>query len=191
MLKVQNLVSGFLSFSAPKVPKGFENFMPKGKPSDSPKPEDSAKESSSGSSSEKSTDSSNHRAESQDRGAGGGGGGGAGKGGPGTGSNLPQNWQMHLAFALMVGVALMMSMQPTMGREINMQEFLSVVVESGKVEHLQVVNSRIVKVYLSGYSAGGSELEAALSRGRGAQASLPPAPSRPRRSGARALRPLR
>ena len=81
-------------------------------------------------------------------GGGGGGGGGAGKGSPGGGGALPANWQMHLTFAVLVGVALMVSMQPSIGREINMQEFLSVVLESGKVDHLQVVNGRIVKVFL-------------------------------------------
>ncbi len=76
---------------------------------------------------------------------------------------------MHLAFAVMVAGAFMLSMQPSQGREINMQEFLSIVLESGKVEHLQVVNNRIVKVYLQGaYSSphGNSEIEAALGRGR-------------------------
>jgi hypothetical protein len=176
--KVRNLIGGFVSFSAPKVPKGFENFMPRGKPSESPKPEESAKESP-GSSSGNSSDGSPHISESQDKGggAGGGGGGGAGKRGPGIGGNMPPNWQLHLGFALLVGAALMMNMQPSLGREINMQEFLSVVVESGKVDHLQVVNNRIVKVYLSGYSSGNNELEAALNRGRGTQASIPGSPS--------------
>ncbi len=78
----------------------------------------------------------------------------------------------------------MLSMQPSQGREINMQEFLSIVLESGKVEHLQVVNNRIVKVYLQGaYSSphGNSEIEAALGRGRPQQVrlGLPPFRSLP------------
>ena len=149
--KIQQLLGGLVSFSAPKVPKGFENFIPKNKSSDSSKPQESAKQASSGPASEKTSDGPSKNAGARGKeggGGGGGGGGGAGKGSPGGGGALPANWQMHLTFAVLVGVALMVSMQPSIGREINMQEFLSVVLESGKVDHLQVVNGRIVKVFL-------------------------------------------
>jgi hypothetical protein len=165
--RVKELVGGYVSFSTPKVPKGFESFMPKGKPSEPAKPQEP--EASSGSSSEKSSESNK---ESKT------GGGGGGKGGPTPGgSKIPPNWQMHLAFAVLVASALMLTMQPSQGREINMQEFMSIVLESGKVEHLQVVNNRIVKVYLQGggyASQGNSDIEAALGRGRTQQvASIP------------------
>jgi hypothetical protein len=168
--RVQSLVGGYVSFSLPKAPKGFESFMPKGKPSEPSKNQEPE-----GSSSEK---SSAGKKESKS-----GGGGGGGQGGPTPGgSSLPPNWQMHLAFAVMAAGVFMLSMQPSHGREINMQEFLSIVLESGKVEHLQVVNNRIVKVFLQGaYSSahGNSDIEAALGRGRPQQVRLSPPPAHP------------
>ena len=128
-----------------KVPKGFENFFPKGASkgpamSDKPKPEAKPSEGSDPKASTASRSSDDTKKPE----------GGSGGGGKGSGSmpEFPGSQMQLLALAVTAGLLLLMMSVRNDGREINFQEFLNSLLVDGRVDHLQVINQRIVRVFL-------------------------------------------
>jgi len=121
-----------------KVPKGFENFFPKGDKGpalDTASPEKA---------------STNTKEDESKGGGWGSGGGGGKKDGDGNGMpEMPGPPQMLAILALGALVLMLMGMgMRNDGREINFQEFLNSLLVDGRVDHLQVLNQRIVRVFL-------------------------------------------
>ena len=61
---------------------------------------------------------------------------------------FPGSQMQLLALAVTAGLLLLMMSVRNDGREINFQEFLNSLLVDGRVDHLQVINQRIVRVFL-------------------------------------------
>jgi len=118
-------VRSFLSDG--KVPKGFENFYRKGNQGPAKNDQDGS-------------DSSSKKP--------------SGSGGPNKRPSEPgdpffqDNMPQLLAIVALGFLLLMIMGSRSDGREINFQEFLKSLLVDGRVDHLQVVNSRIVRVFM-------------------------------------------
>jgi len=121
-----------LLLSEDKVPKGFENFFPKdGKKGGGP-----------------SASSAGAKEKEGGKGSGGGGGGGGdGKEG-GEQPGMPENMPQILATLALAAVLTALLSGRSDGREINFQEFINSLLADGRVDRLQVVNQKVVRVYL-------------------------------------------
>jgi len=135
-----------------KVPKGFENFFPKGDKGPTAATDTASESSSESPAAEKGSSGK----EEESKGWGSGGGGGK-KDGDGNGMpQMPGPPQMLAALALVVLFLMMMGMgMRNDGREINFQEFLNSLLVDGRVDHLQVINQRIVRVFLKESAGAG------------------------------------
>eukprot|EP00960_Hanusia_phi_P063316 765448-Hanusia_phi.AAC.4 len=120
-------VRSFLSDG--KVPKGFENFYRKG--NQGPVKNDKDKEGN----------------ESSSRKPGGPGGSNKWSNEPGD-PFFQENMPQLLAIVALGFLLLMLMGSRSDGREINFQEFLKSLLVDGRVDHLQVVNNRIVRVFM-------------------------------------------
>ena len=149
----------------PPKPSGFGHFFPPGKGSSSgsssgasrvPKeaPKDAPKAPESARAADKGADKA-FKAESSEGGSG-GGGGSEGGGGPG-GFKMPNNDQlMRIGLAAVGATVLTYAITGGEGggggrsaQQISMQHFLGNVLASGRVRKLLVVNSSVVRVYVS------------------------------------------
>lgn len=161
---LSDVLQDFMNWCSSKPAKGFEKFYrdkPKGKQSEAPKRKEKAKETSEGG------------------GGGGGGektipkpklkrpsqqsksaqdltelfkksfGGSGGAGGGGGGSEQDKQKMLQLVGMGVVGVAAVMFMNQSRYREISWKEFVSSYLTAGKVERLEVINSKWVKVQLN------------------------------------------
>eukprot|EP00291_Cryptomonas_curvata_P026209 CAMPEP_0172174294 /NCGR_PEP_ID=MMETSP1050-20130122/13570_1 /TAXON_ID=233186 /ORGANISM="Cryptomonas curvata, Strain CCAP979/52" /LENGTH=309 /DNA_ID=CAMNT_0012846225 /DNA_START=290 /DNA_END=1216 /DNA_ORIENTATION=+ len=66
----------------------------------------------------------------------------------GGGSGWQQQWPMYFTLAGVAAGSLFLSSQEDYGREISMLEFLTVVLESGRVEFLKIEDGSTVRVFL-------------------------------------------
>jgi hypothetical protein len=73
-----------------------------------------------------------------------------------------QPWElpMFLTFGSVICGAAALGMQEDYGQEICMQEFLTIVLESGRVDYIRIVNGRTVRVFLLSPAAAASETSA-------------------------------
>ena len=156
---LSDILQDFMNWCSSKPAKGFEKFYrdkPKGKQPEAPKRKEKAKESSEGGGGEKTIPKPKlKRPTQQPKSAqdlselfkkGFAGSGGAGGGG---GSEQDKQKMMQLVGMGVVGLAAVMLMNQSRYREISWKEFVSSYLTAGKVERLEVINSKWVKVQLN------------------------------------------
>jgi len=158
---VSDILQDFMNWCSSKPAKGFEKFYrdkPKAKQSEAPKRKEKAKETSSGGGGEPNIPkpklkrpSSQPPKSAQDltelfkKGFAGSGGAGGG----GGSSDQDKLKMMQLVGMGVVGVAAVVLMNQSRYREISWKEFVSSYLIAGKVERLEVINSKWVKVQLN------------------------------------------
>ena len=137
-----------------KIPKGFENFFPKGDKGPAGDAASPGGTSSDGGRAGSETKSS----ESNDDGGNKGGRGGQ-KGDGDKKGGLPEMpggpTPQLLAMVAVAGALLLLMGARNDGREINFQEFLNSLLVDGRVDHLQVINQRTVRVFLKENAGSG------------------------------------
>ena len=158
---LSDILQDFMNWCSSKPAKGFEKFYrdkPKGKQAEAPKRKEKAKETSEGGGGEKNIPKPKLKRPSQQpksaqdlselfkRGFGGSSGGAGGGGG---GSEQDKQKMLQLVGMGVVGVAALMLMNQSRYREISWKEFVSSYLTAGKVERLEVINSKWVKVQLN------------------------------------------
>ena len=136
-----------------KIPKGFENFFPKGDKGPAGDAASPGGTSSEGGRAGSETKSSESNSSDDKGGRGGQKGDGDKKGGlpEMPGGPTPQ----LLAMVAVAGALLLLMGARNDGREINFQEFLNSLLVDGRVDHLQVINQRTVRVFLKENAGSG------------------------------------